>query len=132
MSETMNPLLDFSNPPRFDAIKPEHVTPAIASLEIGQKFQNQILAVRGSRPALDSFKAFRGREPKIDALLRYNGMAACRESERYESSPSDPTMCCNGEVISRLGLRQRRSTNYSTMPINISYMFLRGHENALI
>ncbi|MGZ3241514.1 MAG: oligopeptidase A, partial [Burkholderiaceae bacterium] len=28
----MNPLLDFSDLPRFDAIKPEHVTPAIAAL----------------------------------------------------------------------------------------------------
>jgi oligopeptidase A len=30
--------------------------------------------VGGSRPALESFKAFRGREPQIDALLRHNGM----------------------------------------------------------
>ncbi|WP_160313275.1 M3 family metallopeptidase, partial [Burkholderia cenocepacia] len=28
------------------------------------------------RPAMESFKAFRGREPQIDALLRHNGMAA--------------------------------------------------------
>jgi oligopeptidase A len=32
------------------------------------------LSVGGSRPALESFKAFRGREPQIDALLRHNGM----------------------------------------------------------
>jgi oligopeptidase A len=30
----------------------------------------------GSRPAIESFKAFRGREPAIDALLRHSGMAA--------------------------------------------------------
>jgi oligopeptidase A len=36
----------------------------------------EILAVGGSRPALESFKAFRGREPSIDALLRHNGMNA--------------------------------------------------------
>jgi oligopeptidase A len=30
--------------------------------------------VGGSRPAMESFKAFRGREPNIDALLRHNGM----------------------------------------------------------
>jgi oligopeptidase A len=30
--------------------------------------------VGGSRPAIDSFKAFRGRAPSIDALLRHNGM----------------------------------------------------------
>lgn len=48
----------------------------ILSVEIGAKFQKEILAVGGSRPALESFKAFRGREPKIDALLRHSGMAA--------------------------------------------------------
>lgn len=43
--------------------------------ETGARFRNEILAVGGSRPALESFIAFRGREPKIDALLRHNGMA---------------------------------------------------------
>jgi oligopeptidase A len=42
----------------------------------GARFRDEILAVGGSRPALESFIAFRGREPKIDALLRHNGMAA--------------------------------------------------------
>jgi len=41
----------------------------------GKRFWNEILGVGGSRPALESFVAFRGREPKIDALLRHNGMA---------------------------------------------------------
>ena len=40
----------------------------------GSHFRAQILAVGGSRNAMDSFKAFRGREPKIDALLRHNGL----------------------------------------------------------
>ncbi|MGV8899384.1 MAG: M3 family metallopeptidase [Burkholderiaceae bacterium] len=44
--------------------------------ETGRKFQAEILAVGGSRPALESFKAFRGREPSIDALLRHSGMAS--------------------------------------------------------
>ena len=44
------------------------------SEETGKRFQQEILAVGGSRPALESFKAFRGREPSIDALLRHNGM----------------------------------------------------------
>jgi oligopeptidase A len=43
--------------------------------EIGQRFWREILGVGGSRPALESFVAFRGREPKIDALLRHSGMA---------------------------------------------------------
>jgi oligopeptidase A len=40
----------------------------------GERFWREILAVGGSRPALESFRAFRGREPSIDALLRHNGM----------------------------------------------------------
>ncbi|MCX7140449.1 MAG: M3 family metallopeptidase [Proteobacteria bacterium] len=42
----------------------------------GERFRDEILAVGGSRPALDSFKAFRGREPTVDALLRHSGMVA--------------------------------------------------------
>jgi oligopeptidase A len=44
--------------------------------ETGARFRDEILAVGGSRPALESFRAFRGREPRIDALLRHNGMIA--------------------------------------------------------
>ncbi len=43
--------------------------------ETGLAFQREILAVGGSRPAMESFTAFRGREPSIDALLRHNGMS---------------------------------------------------------
>jgi len=43
--------------------------------DIGHRFWSEILAQGGSRPAIESFKAFRGREPTIDALLRHNGMA---------------------------------------------------------
>jgi oligopeptidase A len=43
--------------------------------ETGLAFHREILSVGGSRPALESFTAFRGREPSIDALLRHNGMA---------------------------------------------------------
>ena len=46
------------------------------SKEAGQKFWQEILAQGGSRPAMESFVAFRGREPSIDALLRHNGMAS--------------------------------------------------------
>jgi oligopeptidase A len=48
----------------------------ILSAETGRKFQQEILAMGGSRSALESFKAFRGREPNIDALLRHSGMAS--------------------------------------------------------
>jgi len=41
---------------------------------VGERFWSEILGMGGSRDAIDSFKAFRGREPTIDALLRHNGM----------------------------------------------------------
>jgi oligopeptidase A len=41
----------------------------------GRRYREAILEAGGSRPAMDSFKAFRGREPSIDALLRHQGMA---------------------------------------------------------
>jgi len=47
----------------------------VISSEVGQKFWREVLAVGGSRPALESFVAFRGREPTIDALLRHSGMS---------------------------------------------------------
>lgn len=47
----------------------------ILSSHAGQKFRNEVLSKGGSRPAMESFVAFRGREPSVDALLRHNGMA---------------------------------------------------------
>ena len=40
----------------------------------GKRFLDEILSVGGTRPAMESFKAFRGRKPRVDALLRHNGM----------------------------------------------------------
>jgi oligopeptidase A len=48
----------------------------ILSPAIGARFRDEVLARGGSRPALESFVAFRGRPPQIDALLRHNGMVA--------------------------------------------------------
>jgi oligopeptidase A len=44
-------------------------------VETGRRYREAILEAGGSRPAMASFKAFRGREPGIDALLRHQGMA---------------------------------------------------------
>ena len=44
------------------------------SIETGRLYRQTILEAGGSRPALESFKAFRGREPNLDALLRHQGM----------------------------------------------------------
>jgi oligopeptidase A len=46
-----------------------------ANAETGRKYRESILEAGGSRPAMESFKAFRGREPSLDALLRHQGMA---------------------------------------------------------
>jgi oligopeptidase A len=47
----------------------------VLNAETGQRFRDEILGVGGSRPALESFVAFRGREPRIEALLRHTGMS---------------------------------------------------------
>ncbi len=46
----------------------------VFSRTIGNKFRNEVLAKGGSRTALKSFVAFRGRKPKIDALLIHSGL----------------------------------------------------------
>ena len=48
----------------------------VLSPDAGARFRDEILAVGGSRPAAESFRAFRGREPNVEALLRHNGMIA--------------------------------------------------------
>ena len=46
----------------------------VLSPAAGARFRDEVLARGGSRPALESFVAFRGRPPQIDALLRHHGM----------------------------------------------------------
>jgi oligopeptidase A len=46
----------------------------VLSPAAGDRFRSEVLARGGSRPALESFVAFRGRPPQLDALLRHNGM----------------------------------------------------------
>jgi len=46
------------------------------NIETGRKYREAILEAGGSRTAMESFKAFRGREPQLDALLRHQGMAS--------------------------------------------------------
>ena len=42
--------------------------------ETGRRFLQEIIAAGGARPALENFRAFRGRDPEVDALLRHSGM----------------------------------------------------------
>ena len=46
----------------------------VLDAETGKRYRREILEVGGSRPAAESFKAFRGRPPQIDALLRHGGL----------------------------------------------------------
>jgi oligopeptidase A len=46
----------------------------LPNLQMGRKYRQTILEAGGSRPAMESFKAFRGRAPTLDALLRHQGM----------------------------------------------------------
>ena len=48
----------------------------VLDAKAGARFRDEILAVGGSRPAAESFRAFRGREPNVEALLRHSGMTA--------------------------------------------------------
>jgi oligopeptidase A len=48
---------------------------SVLDSDTGLRYRREILEVGGSRPAMESFTAFRGRAPTIDALLRHNGMA---------------------------------------------------------
>ena len=47
---------------------------SVLDSKTGKRYRQEILEVGGSRPAAESFKAFRGREPSIDALLRHGGL----------------------------------------------------------
>ena len=48
---------------------------SVIDVNTGRRYREAVLEAGGSRPAMESFKAFRGREPRIDALLRHQGMA---------------------------------------------------------
>ncbi len=57
-----------------DAFAAFEETQSTLDATTGELFKREILAVGGMRPAAESFKAFRGRDPQIDALLRHSGM----------------------------------------------------------
>ena len=59
----------------YSAFEEASATSGVLDPKTGERFREEILAVGGSRPAAESFRAFRGREPSVDALLRHNGMA---------------------------------------------------------
>lgn len=60
-------------------------TGSILDPETGARYRREILSVGGSRDAMASFTAFRGRAPSIDALLRHNGMAGEPQRDSTEA-----------------------------------------------
>jgi oligopeptidase A len=58
----------------YSAFEEAGMASGVLDPKTGERFREEILAVGGSRPAAESFRAFRGREPSVDALLRHNGM----------------------------------------------------------
>lgn len=60
----------------FAAFEEAGLDDATALTATGRRYRNSILALGGSRPPMEVFKAFRGREPTTVALLRHSGLAA--------------------------------------------------------
>ena len=58
----------------YSAFEEMRTTRGVLDPATGRRFRDEILAVGGTRPAAESFRAFRGREPRVDALLRHSGM----------------------------------------------------------
>ena len=58
----------------YSAFEEMRDSQGVLDARTGERFRDEILSVGGSRPAAESFRAFRGREPRVEALLRHNGM----------------------------------------------------------
>jgi oligopeptidase A len=62
----------------FSAFEEAGLNDEQALAETGRRFRDTVLALGGSRPPLEVFQAFRGREPRIEPLLRHQGLLAPR------------------------------------------------------
>jgi oligopeptidase A len=49
---------------------------SVLDVDTGRRYRQSVLETGGSRSAMENFQAFRGREPRIDALLRHQGLAS--------------------------------------------------------
>jgi oligopeptidase A len=58
----------------FGAFEEAGIDDAAAVARAGRRFRDTVLALGGSRPPMEVFRAFRGRDPSIDALLRQSGL----------------------------------------------------------
>jgi oligopeptidase A len=60
----------------FAAFEEAGLDDEAALTDTGRRYRDTVLALGGSAPPMDVFKAFRGREPRTDALLRHSGLEA--------------------------------------------------------
>ena len=60
----------------FAAFEEAGLEDEVAVANTGKRFRETVLALGGSRHPLEVFKAFRGREPQTEALLRHSGLLA--------------------------------------------------------
>jgi oligopeptidase A len=60
----------------FGAFEEAGLDDRTAVAATGRRYRDTVLALGGSRPPMEVFKAFRGREPTTDALLRHAGLSA--------------------------------------------------------
>jgi oligopeptidase A len=60
----------------FAAFEEAGLENGAAIVETGRRFRETVLALGGSQHPMEVFKAFRGREPSTEALLRHSGLQA--------------------------------------------------------
>jgi oligopeptidase A len=60
----------------FGAFEEAGLDDGAAVAAVGRRYRDTVLALGGSRPAMEVFQAFRGRAPTTAALLRHAGLAA--------------------------------------------------------
>jgi oligopeptidase A len=58
----------------WSAFEEAATTGSVLDMPTGRRYRRAVLEAGGSRSAMESFKTFRGREPRIDALLRHQGL----------------------------------------------------------
>jgi oligopeptidase A len=58
----------------FGAFEEAGLEDPAAVAETGRRFRETVLALGGGASPMEVFKAFRGREPTVDALLRHSGL----------------------------------------------------------
>jgi oligopeptidase A len=97
------------------------------SVETGRKYRQAILEAGGSRPAMESFKAFRGREPSIDALLRHQGMAVAVPSRHTAAFwwANTPTVTTPGHWFTSVSnasgsVMRRPATSRMCWPLSVT------------